>query len=81
MSKSLYEHANNLESPSDVKNTLEGLIDKHSLGFVLEMCADLCAEKADHVSTNWQDGSLCKEWMRCFTRIQSLVFGRYSVKV
>ena len=41
---------------------LEAMIDAHGLCAVLEAIAGICAEKAAHVSSNWQDKALAELW-------------------
>ena len=41
---------------------LEALIDRSSLSDVLEALEGICDEKAEHVSTNWQDRDLSNAW-------------------
>jgi hypothetical protein len=41
---------------------LEGMIDKHGLYDVLDMLAEVCTEKAEHIRTNWQDKKLASVW-------------------
>jgi hypothetical protein len=47
-----------------VSTTLEALIDKHGLPFVLEELAKVCEAKADHIRTNWQDNNLSAAWTK-----------------
>ena len=44
--------------------TLESLLDKHQLVEICVALELLCADKADHVATNWGDKALAKEWDR-----------------
>lgn len=50
-----YIHPDQLES-------LEALVDKHTLQGVLEGLAFIAGEKATHVEENWQDAELAKSW-------------------
>jgi hypothetical protein len=43
-------------------NTLETLIDKHGLAAVLSAMSEVCAEKAEHIRSNWQDRATAKPW-------------------
>jgi hypothetical protein len=47
---------------TEAENTLETLVDKHSLGSVLEMLATVCYVKANHEATIWRDGAAAKLW-------------------
>jgi hypothetical protein len=44
-----------MAEPGDVMEALEKLVDAHTLGTVLWMLADVCAAKADHLRTDWQE--------------------------
>jgi hypothetical protein len=43
-------------------SSLEGMIDQYGLKKVLSMMSDICAEKADHIRSNWQDAALARQW-------------------
>lgn len=43
-------------------DSLEMMIDRIGLTETLNCIAAICAEKADHVRSNWQDESLASEW-------------------
>lgn len=43
---------------------IEELIDREGLGRVLEEIASICAEKAEHIRSNWQDPRLAKHWAK-----------------
>lgn len=49
----------------EVKNltaALEALVDAHSVHAVLLDLAFICAEKADHIRSNWQDNVMARAW-------------------
>jgi hypothetical protein len=48
---------------------LEQLIDSSTLADVLETVGEICHEKAEHVSSNWQDSSLAILWTRAGERV------------
>jgi hypothetical protein len=48
----------------DQLESLERLVDKHTLQGVLEGLAFIAGEKASHVAENWQDTNLAKSWER-----------------
>jgi hypothetical protein len=52
---------------------LEDMIDKSSLGDVLEMLVEICYEKADHLRHNWQDEAAAKQWERWGKKIDRIV--------
>jgi hypothetical protein len=45
-----------------VERVLEELVDKHGLRAVVDALAGVCADKAEHVRTNWQDQALARAW-------------------
>lgn len=51
---------------------LEGLIDRNGLAWVIDRLAEIAGEKADHVSTNWQDLELAKEWNKAASQLYKL---------
>lgn len=55
------------------KDQLEAMIDKSSLNDVLDMLAEICHAKADHLRSNWQDEPAAKDWDRAGNRINKLV--------
>jgi hypothetical protein len=44
--------------------TLETMIDRHGLPVVLIWLAEICNDKAEHITTNWQDTTTAKTWER-----------------
>lgn len=56
--------AQNQISEPLAKATLETLIDQWSLRVVCEMLAEICADKADHLQTNWQDSPSARAWQQ-----------------
>jgi hypothetical protein len=50
------------EQMDDITETLETMIDKHGLTHVVTGLALICAEKAVHLRTNWQDKVSAKVW-------------------
>jgi len=56
-----------LEARVDTQNltaALEALVDRHGAKAVLLDLAFICAEKADHIRSNWQDEVTAKAWDR-----------------
>lgn len=45
-------------------DALEAMIDNNSLGGVLDLIAEVCSAKADHILTNWQDEATADQWDR-----------------
>jgi hypothetical protein len=48
----------------ELQNRLEALIDQATLERVLAAISLVCADKAEHIATNWQDKNLAKAWAR-----------------
>lgn len=46
------------------KDVLEAMVDSTSLATVVELLAEICHEKADHVYVTWQDCELAAQWTR-----------------
>lgn len=51
------------------QKALEELVDACGLDLVLGALANICAEKADHVLTNWQDRALADAWTKAMTKL------------
>lgn len=49
------QHNTNLDA-------IEALIDANSLKYVVNLLAEICSAKSDHVNTNWQDKGLAGLW-------------------
>jgi P2-related tail formation protein len=45
-----------------MKQAIERYIDVSSVAAVLDVVAEICSEKAQHISDNWQDEALAKSW-------------------
>jgi hypothetical protein len=50
----------------DNTDLLERIVDLHGLPKTLDMLADICAEKAEHLRTNWQDKGAAKDWEKAY---------------
>jgi hypothetical protein len=46
------------------KDQLELIVDRIGLKNAVELLAIICEEKAEHISSNWQDEILSKDWTR-----------------
>lgn len=51
---------------------VEKLIDTLGLHNLLGTISVVCAEKAEHIETNWQDHALAKKWNAASTKIGKL---------
>lgn len=49
------DHNSNLD-------TIEAMIDRYGLSYVVDLVAEICSAKADHVASNWQDHVLERAW-------------------
>jgi len=58
---------------NEMKFQLEEMIDQSSLNDLLEMLAEVCHEKADHLRSNWQDEAAARDWERLGNRVSKLV--------
>lgn len=58
--------------PSDAADVLEQIIDSSSLERLLELVADVCHEKAEHLRSNWQDRNTAKSWERDAAKLLKL---------
>ena len=52
---------------------LEQAIDSTSLSHILETLATICAEKGDHIRTNWGDKVTARQWERMAHRLTKLI--------
>jgi predicted metalloenzyme YecM len=56
-----------------VQERLEAIIDHIGLSATLAAIADICSEKADHLSANWQDETSAKTWEHAAAKIGRLI--------
>jgi hypothetical protein len=47
-------------------DALERIVDLHGQRSTLDMLANICAEKAEHLRTNWQNEEAAKDWNRAY---------------
>ena len=52
------------KDPSETKDDLESMIDRHGLRLIASLLIDICQEKAEHIETTWQDKITAKPWTR-----------------
>lgn len=52
---------------------VEGMIDRTSVGVVLEMIQIICEEKAQHIEVEWQDARTAKPWNDAAAKIGAVV--------
>ena len=64
--RQIIEHNMVVETDSRTHNAnldaVEALIDAYSLSYVLDLVAEACSAKADHLVTNWRDDSAGAIW-------------------
>lgn len=58
-----------------LNETLEALIDKHSLSEVMQALQSVCHDKAEHLRTNWQDYNSADLWDGAAENIDCAVKG------
>lgn len=54
------------------KDQLEALVDSASLSAVLVALAEVAAEKAEHLRSNWQDAVSARTWDAASRKVDSL---------
>ena len=57
----------------ETQDVLEGMVDANGLDEVIDMLSDVCGEKADHISTNWQEEGLAKDWRKASYYINAVL--------
>lgn len=62
MNTALHAYRNDMEH-------LERMIDSYGLEGVLYAIGDICADKADHIRSNWQDEGMAKFWEQRLLRV------------
>jgi hypothetical protein len=58
--------------PNDIKDQIEKMIDERGLPAIINILADICFEKAEHVETNYNDKVTAKAWTRYGDRCSAL---------
>lgn len=61
-----------LNNHKDAQDQIESFIDSFGLSAVLEMIAQICYEKGDHLRSNWQDERTAKVWDRDGRKIDTV---------
>jgi hypothetical protein len=61
-----------MELDKEYVTQLELLVDKFDLESVISALSYICSEKSVHISENWQDVKLAKQWMRRSIVIDSI---------
>lgn len=56
----------------EAMNALEALVDKFTLGAILELLERICHKKAENLRNNWKDENLAKLWEDAARQIEQL---------
>lgn len=52
-----------VKDTQSIKDFLETeIVDKESIHYAIDLLAEICGEKADHLRTNWQDENSASAW-------------------
>lgn len=51
------------------KRDIESLVDACTMELLLDALVQICHEKSEHVSSNWQDKALARRWMHMAARL------------
>lgn len=54
---------------------LESLIDRYTLGVVINAMAVICHAKSEHLQTNWQDPTSARHWTEMAGRLETSARG------
>lgn len=65
----------------EIKNQLETLLDQTSLSELIEMLAEICWEKGEHLRASWQDEVSATAWERAGNRLTGVSANRYIAGV
>ena len=63
---------------NDAYTELEDMIDTHTVEGLLNMLADICVEKAEHITTTWEDAVAAAAWRRSAKMLTTLA-GKISI--
>lgn len=62
-----------IRNTAETKIQLERMIDLYGIADLLGFIMEICADKAAHVSENWQDQPLAKRWERTSDDLDKLI--------
>lgn len=60
---------------NELSNTLEQLVDEHGLTEIVAALQNVCAEKGEHLQSNWQDQGAAREWWAMAAKFNKLKCG------
>lgn len=58
-----------IEKHNAMLDQIEALVDASTVGTVMDLLAEVCSAKADHIRTNWQDETTAKAWDKMAAQI------------
>ena len=58
--------------PQQLSETLETMIDKYGLEYILDDIANICNEKSEHVMSSYQDIETANAWASAALRVQNV---------
>jgi hypothetical protein len=61
----------NLNTEKEFKANLEKVLDSKGMSYILNSLIDICNEKSQHVSENWQDNRLAADWEKTALKIEN----------
>lgn len=56
----------------EAMDALEALVDKFTLGAILELLERICHKKAENLINNWSDEALAKLWEKAARQIEQI---------
>jgi len=60
---------------------LKKLVDKYSLGVILDTLGSVCYEKSDHIRSDWKDDHLARLWETKGRVMQSMAAGENILEI
>lgn len=61
-----------MKNRQEMMDQIEAMIDAHKVDGVLDIIADICQQKAEHLRSNWQDENAAKSWDRDARKIANV---------
>jgi len=61
-----------VEMLDTILENMESMVDIRGIGATLELLAQVCYIKAEHVETNWQDKQAARVWIKIGKKIERL---------
>ena len=81
-----FEHEPEQACPGEGRGTtllveLKKLVDKYSLGVILDTLGSVCYEKSDHIRSDWKDDHLARLWETKGRVMQSMAAGENILEI